>query len=128
VTWEKLVAAVVVAVLGWIATRARQRRQERDADRVPALERARDAEAFKARDIARDRAADDVGLPWQRTRPEWSPSIPTLQMAPRSGTCLTESGLVDCVVVKSSDFRAVVRELKACCIATGNSAKDCQAE
>lgn len=63
-TWEKLVATIVVALLGWVAARARQRRIERDAARAPALEAARDAEALKARELERDhtRDPDDVGL------------------------------------------------------------------
>lgn len=68
------------------------------------------------------------GCGLMRTRSEYRVSIPTLRVAPQSVTCLTSSGVVDCVVVASEDFRAVVRELKACCIANHGSAKDCETD
>lgn len=68
------------------------------------------------------------GCASMRKRPEYKPSIPVLTLTPRSATCLTESGLVDCVVVATDDFRAVVRELKACCVALGNSEKECRSK
>lgn len=61
-------------------------------------------------------------------RPEYKPSIPSLTVAPHLTMCLTESGAIDCVTLATDDFRAVVRELKACCLALGHSLSECGAE
>jgi len=48
-----VVATIILAFIGaWGRSRAAEKRQK-DAERTPALEAARDAEAFKARDLAR---------------------------------------------------------------------------
>ncbi|HEV8642265.1 MAG TPA: hypothetical protein VGV13_14300 [Methylomirabilota bacterium] len=54
-------------------------------------------------------------------------TLPVLQATPRELTCHLEEAETTCVVMLRDDLRALVRELKAACLALGGSPGDCQA-
>ena len=59
----------------------------------------------------------------------YRPSIPTLTMMPEMGQCRFESRASrPCVVLAREDWEAIVRELKAACLALGGSPEACQTE
>lgn len=54
-------------------------------------------------------------------------TMPVLQAKPGAVAC-RHDGLIDtCTVLLTRDYEALVRELKAACLALGGSPKDCQA-
>ncbi len=55
-------------------------------------------------------------------------TIPTLQAAPVPLACLQGIQATNCLLVLEQDWKRVVRELKAACIAAGGSFEDCQAQ
>ncbi len=55
-------------------------------------------------------------------------TLPLLAAPPREVPCAENGALRTCVVVIREDWRAVVRELKAACLATGQPAAECQTD
>lgn len=55
-------------------------------------------------------------------------SLPTLRLTPMAGTCHRADGsTLRCVVVAEDDWRELVREVIAACLAGGYSSKECGA-
>lgn len=54
-------------------------------------------------------------------------TLPVLQAPPREVTCHLEEAEATCVVVLREDWRKVIRELKAACLAMGGSPEACGA-
>ncbi len=54
-------------------------------------------------------------------------TVPTLQAAPVPLECLQGIRATNCLLLLEEDWRRVVREMKAACLAVGGEAKDCQA-
>ena len=52
--------------------------------------------------------------------------IPLLQANPITVNCATGSFQGECVLLLKSDYEAIVRELKAACLANGQTAEECQ--
>ncbi len=55
-------------------------------------------------------------------------TVPTLQAAPVPLACLQGSQETKCLLLLEEDWRRVVRELKAACLAAGGAHDDCQAQ
>ncbi len=55
-------------------------------------------------------------------------TVPTLQAAPVPLACLQGIQATNCLLVLEQDWRRVVRELKAACLATGGERDYCQAQ
>ncbi len=55
-------------------------------------------------------------------------TVPTLQAAPVPLECLQGIQETNCLLVLEQDWKRVVLELKAACIAAGGSFEDCQAQ
>lgn len=54
-------------------------------------------------------------------------TIPTLQAAPAEVMCRSKSmGNTTCTLLLTTDYQALVRELKAACLANGQPATECQ--
>lgn len=85
--WDAIgavIGTVVVAILGWIATRGDDRRKAADAARVPGLEAANRANEWKARDAARD--DDGLGLRVE----DGAPRIQAVDTKPDGRTALDD--------------------------------------
>ena len=58
---------------------------------------------------------------------DYQVTIPILTARPRIIDCTAHGGPSECVVVLRSDFHALAKELKAACLANGQSHEECQA-
>jgi len=58
----------------------------------------------------------------RRMQPSYLPEIPSHSYVPEFYDC----GATTCVRMAAEDYYALVLELKAACLALGNSAEDCQ--
>jgi len=73
-------------------------------------------------------AAGVSGCACVRTVPEYQVQIPTLTLEPLVYSCETDAGPDVCITLSIDDYDAIVRELKAACLALGGSERKCQAE
>ncbi|MGH2368517.1 MAG: hypothetical protein ACRDI2_09965 [Chloroflexota bacterium] len=55
-------------------------------------------------------------------------TMPVLSAQPGEGTCRHRDALESCTFLLTRDYQAIVRELKAACLALGGSPEECQAE
>lgn len=53
--------------------------------------------------------------------------VPTLTARPLAVPCADKTGAHTCIVILQTDYAAIVRELKAACLANRQSAAECQA-
>lgn len=51
--------------------------------------------------------------------------MPILDAKPERANCLFGGSELSCILLLEDDYKRIVRELKACCIATGGSDSDC---
>ena len=54
--------------------------------------------------------------------------LPVLKAEPAPLACLVNAVPATCVILEQGDYRSLVRELKAACLALGGSPEDCQTE
>jgi hypothetical protein len=59
---------------------------------------------------------------------KYTVSMPTLSAHPREVPCKLNDEAITCLVVVEEDWNAIVRELKAACIANGQTPKECFAQ
>ena len=52
--------------------------------------------------------------------------MPLLQAPPIERPCRIDTGLTSCTILLTSDFEALVRELKSACLALGGDPAACQ--
>lgn len=74
-------------------------------------------------------AANLSGCAGIRHLPAYEVRIPALTAVPYDLECDADDGSVrQCVMLLREDYDAIVRELKAACLALGGSERDCQAD
>lgn len=61
------------------------------------------------------------------TQSRYQVRVPTLAARPLAVPCSDRTGAHTCVVLLQDDYAAIVRELKAACLANRQSAAECQA-
>lgn len=68
------------------------------------------------------------GCATRATALKYTIQIPLLGAAPDTVSCRDRRGITKCIVMREDDYRALVRELKAACLANGQSKAECQTE
>ncbi len=59
--------------------------------------------------------------------PSYRVVVPILQSKPVEFTCATTRGGASCLIIRTSDYQNIVRELKAACLANKQTPQECQA-